>query len=197
MSAIIHFTTLTPAEVERLVILMEECGEVIQAASKVLRHGWDSTYDNGKTNREQLEIELGDVKWIKNFMSAHNDIDAVKVGKNFGEKAKRMANSPYLHHQDAWIEGLTPDEAFFQKHGHEKHCNLVHMSTLNTEDDHCDCKAGDTQRRVEAVAKAMYENYTSTHPEMFPSSFVSWSDLSTQGQTHWLNIAKKQIGAPR
>lgn len=32
-----------PTEAERLVVLMEECGEVIQACSKILRHGWKSS----------------------------------------------------------------------------------------------------------------------------------------------------------
>jgi hypothetical protein len=32
-------------------------------------------------------------------------------------------------------------DRFFEKYGHERHCNMVHMSTLNTDDDYCDCKA--------------------------------------------------------
>ena len=35
-----HFNKLTPAQAERLAILIEECGEVIQAATKILRHGY-------------------------------------------------------------------------------------------------------------------------------------------------------------
>ena len=53
---------VTPAQLERLAILMEECGEIQQAIGKVLRHGWEGRYDNGVTNREQLEIEIGDVR---------------------------------------------------------------------------------------------------------------------------------------
>ena len=33
------FNGLTPAEAERLALLMEECGEVVQIIGKVLRHG--------------------------------------------------------------------------------------------------------------------------------------------------------------
>lgn len=57
-----HFNRLTPAEAERLALLAEECGEVIQAIGKVLRHGFESTHpDGGPTNRESLERECGDV----------------------------------------------------------------------------------------------------------------------------------------
>ena len=35
-----NFNQLTPAETERLAILAEECGEVIQAVGKILRHGY-------------------------------------------------------------------------------------------------------------------------------------------------------------
>ena len=52
---------MTEAEKERLVILAEECAEVIQAVSKVLRHGWESTYDNGVRNDDHLRMELDDV----------------------------------------------------------------------------------------------------------------------------------------
>lgn len=34
-----HFNNLTPGEAERLAMLAEECGEVIQAVGKILRHG--------------------------------------------------------------------------------------------------------------------------------------------------------------
>ena len=55
---------LSEKEVERLVILSEECGEVIQAIGKILRHGMDSynpNLVNPISNREHLEKELGDV----------------------------------------------------------------------------------------------------------------------------------------
>ena len=51
---------LSEAERERLVILVEECGEVIQAAAKILRWGWDSQYE-GITNAERLRDEMDDV----------------------------------------------------------------------------------------------------------------------------------------
>lgn len=51
----------TDAERERLVVLMEECGEVIQAAANILRFGWDSQYA-GITNAQRLRDEMDDVQ---------------------------------------------------------------------------------------------------------------------------------------
>ena len=53
---------VTDAERERLVILMEECGEVIQAAAKIIRHGWESRYDDGTPNVIRLRDEMDDVQ---------------------------------------------------------------------------------------------------------------------------------------
>jgi hypothetical protein len=38
------FNQLTDAEAERLALLAEECGEVVQVIGKILRHGYES-YD--------------------------------------------------------------------------------------------------------------------------------------------------------
>ena len=45
---------------ELLTILSEECAEVQQVASKCVRFGMDSEYQ-GQTNRQRLELELGDL----------------------------------------------------------------------------------------------------------------------------------------
>ena len=44
-----HFNKLTPAEAERLAMLAEECGEVVQIVGKILRHGYDSQHPDGNT----------------------------------------------------------------------------------------------------------------------------------------------------
>ncbi len=57
-----HFNQLSPSEAERLAMLAEGCGEVVQAIGKILRHGYESTHpDGGPTNRATLERECGDV----------------------------------------------------------------------------------------------------------------------------------------
>lgn len=47
-------------DLEALAILQEECAEVIQAVSKIQRFGIDSSW-NGRTNRQALQSEVGDV----------------------------------------------------------------------------------------------------------------------------------------
>ena len=51
---------MNPKDLETLAILQEECAEVVQAVSKILRFGIDSSW-NGRTNRQALESEVGDV----------------------------------------------------------------------------------------------------------------------------------------
>lgn len=46
---------------EIYAITQEECAEVVQAISKVMRFGLDTTH-NGRTNREHLSEELGDLQ---------------------------------------------------------------------------------------------------------------------------------------
>src|ERR1700761_4172460 len=47
---------------ELLILLIEECGEVIQAATKCLRFGWDVDHGTGYgNNRDQLAKELGEL----------------------------------------------------------------------------------------------------------------------------------------
>jgi len=67
---------LTYAERERLALMQEECAEVIQACSKILRHGWESKnplIKDSLTNREHLEKELGHIYNITGLMF-DNDI---------------------------------------------------------------------------------------------------------------------------
>ena len=87
---------LSPAEVERLAILSEECGEVVQAIGKILRHGWESKYDNGRTNREQLEIEIADVALWTQLLIDSKDISVASLEDATNAKLKRVNN--YLHY---------------------------------------------------------------------------------------------------
>lgn len=46
---------------ECLILLIEECGEVIQAATKCLRFGWDRNQPDYGVNHEVLAKEVGDL----------------------------------------------------------------------------------------------------------------------------------------
>jgi NTP pyrophosphatase (non-canonical NTP hydrolase) len=96
-----HFNNLTPAEAERLAMLAEECGEVIQAVGKILRHGYASVHpdgrDKGRDNRANLLRELGDVRAIVALMCGENDIDHSEMVVAATDKLARVAR--YVHHQ--------------------------------------------------------------------------------------------------
>lgn len=93
-----HFNKLSPGEAERLAILAEECGEVVQAIGKILRHGYESTHPNGgPTNREALERECGDVYYALFLLIGYGDINGNAMSQRADDKVRSIA--PYLHHQ--------------------------------------------------------------------------------------------------
>lgn len=95
-----HFNQLTPAELERLAKLSEELGEATQAIGKILRHGYESynpTIQFPKSNRQDLERELGDILFAIDLLCEKNDVnlDNIENIRNFN-RHKNM----YFHHQD-------------------------------------------------------------------------------------------------
>jgi len=98
------FNGLSNAEAERLAVLMEELGEAQQAIGKILRHGFDTSYDDGHpTNREDLEKELGDVQNAQRMMVEAGDLDPAAI--QLRAKAKAMTIGQYLHHQPETAQG--------------------------------------------------------------------------------------------
>lgn len=92
------FNKLTFAEAERIALLMEECGEVIQSCGKILRHGYESTHpEGGPTNRQSLEIELGHVMHAHARMCIAKDLDNERCVVSSLRKSRSVAK--YLHHQ--------------------------------------------------------------------------------------------------
>lgn len=95
------FNSLSPAEAERLALLIEECGEVITAATKILRHGYESfnPLEPGRgrlSNREALEKEIGHVDHAIHLMLTGGDINATKYMAASNAKSKTI--SRWLHH---------------------------------------------------------------------------------------------------
>lgn len=86
---------LTPAEAERLAILAEECGEVVQTAMKILRHGKDY---HPISNSGLLARELGHVQWIVNLMISNGDFEEGVLLQS--ERLKPVCSRTYLHHQE-------------------------------------------------------------------------------------------------
>ena len=100
-----HFNELRPGEHERLAMLIEECGEVIQAAGKVLRHGYLSWHPDAKApdedhsppnNRDDLMREITDLLAVVHIMHKRGDIQwPSESDVQAAENKKRR----YAHHQ--------------------------------------------------------------------------------------------------
>lgn len=73
---------------EIFCISQEECAEVTQAISKIFRFGFDSKHPiSGKTNKESLEEETGDLLAMIDIMVEKCIISDSKI--NEARKAKR------------------------------------------------------------------------------------------------------------
>lgn len=95
-----HFNQLTPQEAELLAFLSEECGEVIQAIGKILRHGYESRNPdkpNGYTNRQQLEKEVADVRSAISMMTDSKDLNRIAIETHQQRRSENAGK--YLHHQ--------------------------------------------------------------------------------------------------
>jgi len=94
-----HFNKLTPAEHERLALLMEECGEIIQAIGKIQRHGYESFHPDfpEQTNREDLEKEVGHFELALQKLLDARDLNGEDVWAYKFAKSKQIGR--YLHHQ--------------------------------------------------------------------------------------------------
>ncbi len=64
------------AEAERLYLLIEEASEVIKAATKILRHGYDSYNPDGtgSNNQQDLQRELNDFEAVHQMMVEESDV---------------------------------------------------------------------------------------------------------------------------
>jgi len=102
-----HFNGLTPAEAERLAVLIEEASEVQQIACKILRNGYQSFNPDlivnqrqggpKLTNRAMLEKEIGHLQSAVRRMYAADDIDRYEVLLH--QRRKADTGGQYMHHQ--------------------------------------------------------------------------------------------------
>ena len=95
-----HFNGLSPALAERLALLSEECGEVVQVIGKIQRHGIESRHpDGGPTNRQLLEKALGDTYAVLLLLTRAGDITPEHI--TLHKDAKLQNVQQWLHHQPA------------------------------------------------------------------------------------------------
>lgn len=92
-----HFNGLTASEHERLSLLMEECGEVVHAIGKIFRHGFESNWNGGETNRQMLARELGDLGVAITFLLVSKDYPDDIANVAYKLKVKKLPQ--FLHHQ--------------------------------------------------------------------------------------------------
>lgn len=91
-----HFNGLTPAEDERLAMLAEEAGEIIQVIGKIMRHGYNGYHPDNPdiTNRSLLTKEVEDFVGVVTMMDG--DFDPT-IGDDIDTVIERKLR--YSHHQ--------------------------------------------------------------------------------------------------
>jgi len=77
---------------ETLVITQEECAEVIQSVSKILRFGFDSSYpfEDSATTRECLEMEVGQLLCMVDILVEQGVVTALNVGQARSYKREKL-----------------------------------------------------------------------------------------------------------
>lgn len=94
-----HFNQLSESTQELLVLVAEEASEIIQAVTKILRHGKDSKNPyvaNSLTNIQQLEKELGQLRLIVDELIEREFIDELEIHTHMQEKSLEI--NQWLHH---------------------------------------------------------------------------------------------------
>ncbi len=99
-----HVNGLTKAEHERLAFTFEELAEAIQIVGKIMRHGYDSRNPDAEpgtlyagTNRELLEIELGDVEHAIYLLCSNGDVRTQNIEN--AQRRKEITAPQWFHYQ--------------------------------------------------------------------------------------------------
>jgi NTP pyrophosphatase (non-canonical NTP hydrolase) len=75
---------------EALLILQEECSEVIQATSKCFRFGINGIYQQ-ESNRDRLEQELGDVLAMIDILVSQGELNPDRLHTAKRQKFRKLA----------------------------------------------------------------------------------------------------------
>lgn len=94
---------LSPAQLERLAMLAEEAGEIVQAVMKIMRHGYDQHHPDrpAADNRAELVRELGDLRTVRRMMIRAGDISGPAIDLSAEQKKARLMK--YTHHQQGYL----------------------------------------------------------------------------------------------
>lgn len=85
---------------EALIILQEECAEVIQAASKIYRFGLDNQHKSGATQRANLEMEIGDMLALVDILVEQGIVDLNNVNTAKANKKEKLKKWSSLYEQN-------------------------------------------------------------------------------------------------
>jgi NTP pyrophosphatase (non-canonical NTP hydrolase) len=91
---------MTESDKEVLRIAQEECAEVIQAISKVFRFGMDEMYEK-ETNKQRLEMELGDLLCMIELMIEKNLVNREKIDQCLLNKRTRLETWSNIFKEEA------------------------------------------------------------------------------------------------
>jgi NTP pyrophosphatase (non-canonical NTP hydrolase) len=75
---------------EALIILQEECAEVIQAVSKCYRFGLDNSHKSGLTQRANLELEIGDMLALVDILVDQGVVDVNNLNTAKANKVEKL-----------------------------------------------------------------------------------------------------------
>lgn len=89
---------LTDRQQEILLITQEECAEVTQAISKVLRFGLDAAWQD-RTNQERLEEEVGDLLCMLQLMQDTNIVDPEFIRRAWRSKEQKLKKWSNIYEQ--------------------------------------------------------------------------------------------------
>lgn len=87
---------------EILLILQEECAEVVQAVAKCNRFGFESKHpfvENSPTNIEHLTEELGDLQAMINLCVESGIVDPWKLDRARAAKGMKLAKWSSIFHK--------------------------------------------------------------------------------------------------
>jgi len=103
------FNQLSPAQAERLALLMEEMGEAQQIIGKILRHGYDNYHPRDPektTNRTLLATEMGHVYCAMQLLVIPQDISGLIIELSRSEKREKVQQ--WMHHQGNKLSSKQP-----------------------------------------------------------------------------------------
>lgn len=91
---------LSPAQTERITVLAEEAAEIVQACTKILRHGFFSVHPACPDidNRARLIQELGDLRAVLAIVMQAGDLTTTEYVQAACSKLERVQQ--YLHEDE-------------------------------------------------------------------------------------------------